>query len=303
MNDFAAITCYFNPCDYQRRKSCYQRFASGLDQQGVELWTIEAFLPDQTPFVEPGPRVFQVEMSGDDWIWQKERLLNLLLTKLPERITKVAWIDADLIFLNRNWARMAADSLETWSVVQLFDYVYYLGPDDSIIDWKHGKRIASMASVVMHRPIDATNLTVASPGFAWAARRALLQKHGLFEANIDGSCDTVMAASVLGLFNSYIFRQGSPQMNVAALNYGKRLYEDVCGYVGYLPVSLHHIWHGDFDARQYSLKTQRLKELNFDPDRDVVHDPHTGLLQWSTTARQELRDFMREVFVARKEDG
>ncbi len=66
-------------------------------------------------------------MPQQDWIWQKERLLNILLDRLPKRITKVAWLDADLLFLNSDWARLASESLETWAAIQLFDYVRIWG--------------------------------------------------------------------------------------------------------------------------------------------------------------------------------
>jgi hypothetical protein len=50
-------------------------------------------------------------------LWQKERLLNLALQRLPEHCTKVVWLDADTFFTNPNWVRA------TRRLVQFLFYV------------------------------------------------------------------------------------------------------------------------------------------------------------------------------------
>ncbi len=112
-----------------------------------------------------------------------------------------------------------------------------------------------------------------------------------------------MAGSMLGLFDSFIFRQGSPSMNTFALEYGLRLYSDVRSYIGYLPVSVQHLWHGEFNDRRYVEKTTRLRQLKFDPTRDMMQDPATGVLKWTSSANPELVAYMHEDFKTRKEDG
>lgn len=274
-----------------------------MQRQNVELWTIEATLPGEQPFISPSRRVIHVELPEYDGLWQKERLLNVLLNQLPKRVTKVAWVDCDLLFKNANWPAMAVEALETWKVIQLFDHVHYLGQDDKKVKWTQSSSIESIASVAMHNPSAVHDLRFAAPGFAWAARRSLIAKHGFYDTNIDGSNDTIMALSMLGQFNSYMFGQGSAAMYESALEYGQKVFRDIRGHIGYIPVNVHHIWHGDFANRQYLEKNQRLRKFKFDPRIDLVSDPDSGLLRWSPTAKPVLKTYMRKAFALRKEDG
>ena len=54
-------------------------------------------------------------------MWQKERLLNLVFAQLPERCTKVEWLDADVLFESAAWAVDTSRALDAHPVVQPFD--------------------------------------------------------------------------------------------------------------------------------------------------------------------------------------
>ncbi len=133
--EIAAVTCYFNPCGYRNRQVAYHRFAEGLRRQGMPLWVIEATLPDQNPHLPPGPRTFHLRLPPHNWLWQKERLLNLLIHRLPPAVDRVCWIDCDVLFVNDDWPVLAEQALETWPVVQLFDFAFWLGPNDEVMFW------------------------------------------------------------------------------------------------------------------------------------------------------------------------
>ena len=63
------------------------------------------------PFDLPaGPDVIQVR--GPDVLWQKERLLNIAVSRLPARARKVAWLDGDLLFADPDWAGETARLLD-----------------------------------------------------------------------------------------------------------------------------------------------------------------------------------------------
>src|SRR5688572_25463381 len=148
MSQFAAITCYFNPCGYRNRKIAYERFAAGLDKQHVPLWTIEAALDGDAFVIPENGRVVRVRFPAEGWLWQKERLLNILVRQLPPHIGKVAWIDCDLLFHNPQWGMLAEAALDTWPVVQLFDYAVWLGPNDEVLTWNGiADKRPSLASV------------------------------------------------------------------------------------------------------------------------------------------------------------
>ncbi len=302
-DDLAIVTCYFNPCGYRNREVGYQRFANDLRQQGVEPWVIEASLPGCKPFVAVDDRVLHVTLPKHDWLWQKERLLNLLIKQLPRHLTKIAWVDCDLLFTNDQWPKLASEALDTWPVIQLFDFAFWLGPDDEIMNWQ-GKadRRASLASIAMHYPDRAKDFRIGSPGFAWASRRSLLEKHGLYENEITGGGDSMIATALYGWTDHHFILTGTQAMVHDGMNYVRAVHNDVKGFVGYIPNQIKHLWHGSYEARSYVDRRKQLQVLGLDPFRDLQHDPDTGLLRWTKHAAPELRKYVRGYFRSRKED-
>jgi hypothetical protein len=89
----AVVTCYFNPCGYRSLKTNYLRFAAGLRERRIALYTMELAFGDQPFFLEPGEGICQVR--AEDVLWQKERMLNRLLFDFP-RLKSSVYSSADI---------------------------------------------------------------------------------------------------------------------------------------------------------------------------------------------------------------
>lgn len=301
---FAAVTCYFNPCGYANRERCYRRFAARLEEQGVELWTIEAAVGSSPFFVPLSERVVQIRMANQDWIWQKERMLNQLIARLPRRIEKIAWLDNDVLFEDHQWAAKTIELLDQYLVVQPFDFVYWLGPDDEPIPWRiTGQKKPGFAFLANTTPRLAGDYRVSAPGFAWAAQRDFLSRFGLYEGDVTGGSDGYMAAAFMGWLDHYLFQTASPAMAADALEYARAVFEHVNGNIGHLSGEVSHLWHGAFNNRQYSEKFDRMKQFGFDPQEHVEPDSETGLLRWTQSADPRLKDYLMQSFRARLEDA
>ena len=61
--------------------------------------------------------VIHLTTSPSNTLWQKERMLNLAVARLPARCTKVAWIDADSFFTNERWVADTSALLDHQLVV------------------------------------------------------------------------------------------------------------------------------------------------------------------------------------------
>jgi len=303
--DFAVITCFFNPCKYENRRRNYTRFAEGLARQGVPLWTIEAALHDGEFQIQPGhEEVVRVRLPEDGWLWQKERLLNLLLPQVPRQFTKIGWVDCDVLFDLDHWSELASSALDIWPLIQLFEYVRWLGPQDEMIPWiRNADKRPSMAAVACYAPEKAGKFQIGAPGFAWGAKRTLLERHGFYDRDIAGGGDAVMALSAIGHFEHDYFVRGSEGMRAAARDYGRAFYEDVKHFIGYIPVTLSHLWHGNRSDRLYVQRQRHIASLEFDPRTDIQLDPQSQLWVWSETANPELREYLRSYFVLRNEDA
>jgi hypothetical protein len=195
-DDLWVITTHYNPAGYATRRENYARFAQPLIEAGIHLVTVECAFGAELFELTPSPAVIQVR--GRDVMWMKERLLNLAITRLPPHVTKVVWVDADMIFTNPAWAQATSALLDKWPIVQPFEQVVLLDRDRSVPPGKVSAGFAyqQQPSTLLRSSGHGTS------GFAWAAQRALVQRHLIYDAAIAGSGDILWVHAVTGRLDS-----------------------------------------------------------------------------------------------------
>ena len=304
-----AVTTYYNPASYASKATNYAWFREALHEADIPLLAVELAFGD-TPFeLGSGDAEKLIQLRGGDVLWQKERLLNIGVASLPDDCDKVAWLDADVLFARPDWARETARLLDTYVVVQPFSHCVRLPPETGVCDpatlpfgygeselfygmaWGvHAKGRASLADYRRH----------GHTGFAWAARRELIERHGLYDANLLGNGDTDIAHALFGSTNYW----GQQKLGQSARSHLRRWAEpftaDVARSVGCVDGVVSHLWHGSPQHRLYDKPLDVLR--NFDPDCDLAVNPQTGLYEWSN-ASNELRSWSEHYFRARQEDG
>jgi glycosyltransferase involved in cell wall biosynthesis len=278
VSNLVVVTSHFNPCGFRRPRENYRRFEAGIAAARVPLWTVELAY-DNDPFNLPsGERTLQVR--GDrrrHLLWQKERLLNLLIQRLPLEVDAIAWIDADVVFLNPQWADELRSVLSRKSVVQLFADSYDLVPDGRLQPLR-----ASTGWALDQGHDQALDFAVHHPGFAWAARADILRSHGLYDGMVTGSGDAMMVAGFAGRTLSSAWH-----LNPAWQTHYERWVGPIAaqtrGAVGFVPGSLLHLWHGKRENRRYHERLSFLTEYDFDPRTDLRVDA-SGLWSWTEHA-------------------
>lgn len=298
-----AVTCLFNPGGFRTKLTNYERFRARLAAQGVPLLTLECRFGEE-PFELPeGPDVLR--LRGRDVMWQKERLLNLAIAALPPSVTKVAWLDADVLFERDDWAEATAAALEKSPVVQPFDSVIRLPPGHLEFQGL-GDGWPSFAAIYVRDPhialggnFDAHGHT----GFAWAARRDWIERHGLYDACIAGSGDHMMAHSFVGDWDSACVQRIIGPANAHRAWFARwsaAVYGDIRARLGVVEGRLLHLWHGEMARRRYVLRNRELADFDFDPGQDLVLG---GSGCWEWTGRGErIRDWASAYFAQRAED-
>jgi hypothetical protein len=141
-------------------------------------------------------------------------------------------------------------------------------------------------------------------GFAWAARREVLEGIGLYDACIAGSGDHMIAHAAYGDTTSRCIHRIVGENNPHAAFFDRWACEfsrRVGGRVGYTPGTLLHLWHGDIENRRYVDRNRELAELNFDPTTDLEIHP-SGVWTWRR-GRADLQRWAEAYFRHRKEDG
>lgn len=304
------ITSYFNPLRYQRRFLNFKTFRERLNAPlvAVEL----AYGKSDFELREKDAEIL-IRLQGDAVLWQKERLLNVAMQALPKNCRKIAWLDCDVIFGKRDWAKSASFLLDRFSMVQLFKHVHYLSPhwtpaEDCATEAEFTRPSAafsissglSAASCIGHS-LD-TRIGTSASGFAWAARRELLERHGFFDACILGGGDRAMACAAYDCFDELIKRHYmNERQKDRYLSWAKPFHESVRAAIGYLDCKLFHIWHGDIRDRQTRGRHEGLQRFQFDPFTDIALDEN-GCWRWNTN-KQEMHAYISGYFSSRREDG
>ncbi|WP_129677464.1 hypothetical protein [Candidatus Chloroploca sp. Khr17] len=221
-DDLWVVTTYYNPARYQTKRANYEYFAAPIRAAGIPFITIECAFGDEAFELTAGPAVIQVR--GRDVMWVKERLINLAISQLPSHVTKVAWLDADILFTNPEWAQQTSALLDRWPLVQPQDRVGRMARGQMVF---RGRTRRSFACQLQRRPESARlgGAAHGQPGIAWAARRDLIAAHGLYDAAIlDGgdelfahaAGDSLSSRCVRGIACAYLRRR--PYVVEKALN-------------------------------------------------------------------------------------
>jgi hypothetical protein len=301
-----AVTCFFNPAGYRRKLENYRVFRERL---GVPLVAVEHAVDGRFE-LGPGDADVLVQVPGGDVMWQKERLLNVGLRALPPACDAVAWIDCDVVFDDPDWGQRARAALERVGLVHLFHERHNLPADtplEGLASWSapptsvsavHRLELgtASVDDLICN---DAQLLLGSTVGLAWAARRATLDAHGLYDASVIGGGDRMIVCAALGRFELAQRCQRLSDRHFAHyLGWARPFHAAVEG-VGAIPGRAFHLWHGDLRDRQYETRFDLL--AGFDPLADVARDPG-GSWRWSS-AKPELHRAVRRYFAQRCEDG
>ncbi len=303
VDDLCVISTYFNPCQYDRKRRNLEHFLGALRSARVRYLIAEGVFDGQRFILPADDAIVRVRCGAV--LWQKERLLNLLLSRVPARCTKVAWLDADVLFTNDRWAHEASRLLDELPVVQLFERAIRLPPDQMSFAGE-GACHEGFAAVLARRPAAFLSGQFAEhghTGFAWAARKEILLQHGFYDRAVAGGADHLTAHALVGDWRSPCVERmvgaAGPEADTFA-GWALHLYESVRGQVGVVSGQLLHLYHGSVERRRYSERHRDLARLGFDPRRDLLLD-EAGTWCWPAH-RTDLLRWGRDYFEDRRED-
>jgi hypothetical protein len=301
-----ALTAFYNPCGYRRRLENFKTFRDALS---VPLVAIEASFGHQFA-LEAGDADVVVHVPATSILWQKERLLNVALRHVPLEARAVAWLDCDVLFRTPSWPADALAALEEAPLVQLFSHLHDLPPHASSIP--DGSSIPSGTSISFLRSSHVASQRDVRPdrtvgvrrafGMAWAARRAVLDRHGFYDALIIGSGDRAMACAAFGRYDDAIrMAHLDATRRSHYLSWAEPWHRAIGGRVGCLEGDLFHLWHGSLAHRRYVDRHAGLASFSFDPSVDISADDG-GAWRWATD-KPALHAFLADYFRSRQEDG
>lgn len=303
------VTCYFNPYNNPYRLKAFAKFYETIKHLNHRI--IECVMGDAKPQLQENENISRVYTS--DVLWHKEALLNGIIAKLPRQFKYVFWVDADVIFVNPNWLVEGVKELQNGAaILQPFEFCVHLDKDEtkpsydlSIIKREIANNIHMKSGVgrSVWRSFCA-NISTSSRmarsevydihghvGFAWGARREVLQNVPLYDRALVGGADHIIAHAAAGQIPHSCIQKAFTE-DIAAVNeWSRKFFQEVKGDISYVAGDLYHIWHGKLETRQY---LKRIRE--FTPQtKNIRNRDGNGLYVTSERGGDKyVRDYMQQ---------
>ena len=305
------VTAISNPVRWASRIKLYKDFEQHMLDSGVKLTVVECALGERPHELAGTPHVTHVGVRADTLAWTKENLTNIGIQRgVPSDAKYIAWVDADVVFSNPNWASDTVHALQQYAVVQPWSTAIDLGPSGEPMLVK-GTHVQTAFAKVWHDTGDIESWQKSGgsvaygyphPGYAWAIRRSVLNRlGGLIEASGLGAGDHQMAMSFIGHIDKSIHGDTDFSYQDFIRVWGDRAYTTVQGNVGYVGGMLSHQWHGEKAKRRYHERWDILIKHRFNPLTDLRKNLD-GVLELTGNKPAMTADFDR-YFRQRDEDA
>lgn len=306
------IACYYNPENNPYRILAFQKWYKSIKHLNHRI--IELTIGDNAKRQLPNSE-FILHQHADTLLWHKETLLNQIIKNLPSKYKYVFWLDTDVLFTNLNWLVDSVTILaNTHTILQPFEYCVHLqkgqlAPTD--IDLDAIKSQAPLTPNEKHprvwRSFGANHATTATyscdvnydkhghVGFAWGARRDVLDKCPLYDKALVGTGDHIMAHAAAGHFDHGCIRKAFMESRAEIHKWSCDFYRQTAGLVSFATGDLYHIWHGDLKDREYLKRTVEFDKLA----AEVREKDRNGLY----TAAGKPKEYFRKYYQKRERTG
>jgi hypothetical protein len=301
MSQTWAITCLFNPAGYRIRTENYHRFRAALP---VPLVTVELSFDGQFA-LEEGDADILVQINGGAKLWQKERLLNIAVQRLPKECDKVLVLDADIVGFDNVSVRRIESLLDDHMFVHPYQTVRHRTADErdfvmiqeSILS--HLDRSTDLAAILL--PTRLQGDVAAAIGHAWAVRRELIEVLPIYDRSIVGGGDTAFLCAMLNQPEAVIQLHGMSEAHAEDYrSWAEKANRFVQGRVSRADSVLDHLWHGTMVNRMSRKRHTILREQAYDPHTDIELGEY-GAWNW-TPQGQRFAEPIEQYFHHRAED-
>ena len=298
-SDMAILLVYFNACSYKNLERNLRMTLKTLEDAEIPVFLVEHLFKDQEPiFPENGTTVFNTR--SDSYMFYKENLLNWLMPKVPAQYTKFYMMDCDLIFEKDTWYDDVSGLLDTHDVVQPFQEAIWL---DSDLKTVNAKRLGFAYG---HSLGYSLNLSDYHPGFVWAFRRDFIEPIGIFDLNVLGSGDTILASAAI---QKNLLESFWKKCNIEANCNSSYSYIDLFNKVRttYYPNQIvYHLWHGSNKNRKYHVRYQLLQSYclknNITTYKEIYELNTYDLYEFKESMRDKFNKILLDYFKSRDED-
>lgn len=306
MQPLHVVTAVANPIRWDSRIRLYRKFCQHMLDSGVRLTTVECAYGDRPHELADIPHIQHVAVraAGGTMVWNKESLLNIGISRLPDDARYIGTFDADVEFRRPDWASETVHALQHYEVVQPWSDCYDLGPNDEHIDLHRSFcRLVYEGKPIVQGPNAKDGpYRFGHPGYAWAWRRSALDScGGLIESAGLGAADHHMALALIGRVHDSIPGNMTSGYKAPLLAWQARAERHITRNISYVPGTIEHQWHGSKAKRAYISRWDVLIKHAFDPAVDTKRNAN-GVVELAGN-KPGLRLDIDRYFRSRDEDA
>lgn len=302
-NILYVILPYFNFCKSKRRYELFIEFIERISKYDkIKIVISEASNTDTFELPDNMDNIYQHHgYKLQTEFWCKENLINVAIRNLPSQWKYVAWIDADLTFLNENWVEEALEELDKAHFIQLYTSAVYLGPQEEAM--RIDKSFGYMYKNSTTEWRNDHKYGFWHCGFAWACTRYAYDKtNGLIDFAILGSSDHHMALALINKVElSYPNNTNIDKSFLEKLKDYEALVRIHKLNLSYINGTILHHWHGRLEDRKYVERWNIFYKHSYNPDKDIVYNDE-GLINLTAEGKRMEQDII-EYFIGRNEDN
>jgi len=303
-NEAVIVSCFFNPTNSPYRLSAVNNFIKSIEHLNYRI--IECVIGDSSPQLK-GDNIDCVYTK--DLLWHKEALINKAISNLPKKYKYVFWLDADVIFTNKNWLVESVRELKENNILQPFEYCVHLEKDlytpDFDLEYEKNKVFSKYKHPRLWRSFCSNYVKYRNfsgdedydfhghVGFAWGARREILEVMPLYDRALIGGADHIIAHAAAGHINHKCIQKSFTENIEEVNNWSEKFHRLINNKIGYVKGDLYHIWHGDIKNRQYLKRIQ-----DFTPKTKKMNTKDENGLY--VTDDLEAKDYMNNYFKNRE---
>lgn len=251
---FKICSFYYNPGKDVRKEKNFLKFISQFEGYENNLFIGMIDYNDDLNIPKHlTDNILLIKGDKESPIWYKEILLNKMIEKVDTDY--IIWMDCDLIYENLDWLNDISSVVRGNDFVQLYGNINYLGADGEILE-SHKSIMSSR-----RKDIDVLLGEGYKPGGSWVGKTSILKDKKFFEKMYVGGGDTIFLYGLFGIddghtlklvknSNEFIWREAVDWINTL------ERYR-----LGYLDVSIDHLYHGDLRDRNYDDRYKLLKNI------------------------------------------
>jgi len=284
-------------------------FRENLKNHGIKLLTVEFDLNGIYELKKEDAEIL-IQLTDGDLMWQKERLINIGIDKLPTDTDIVLVLDTDIVFAHEDIVERIEKAMKQYKVVQCYSntmqlhpYILNLNSFSNLFKINKDKKYnfyeitdnISLVKKVLH----PEQIKTTSTGLAWAYRYETIKKIKMFEGKILGSGDEATSWALLRKFkDNFLLGTGNSWFLYADMIRSYVEVEDI----NYLEDTVvYSLYHGEKENRRYNDRYNIFNQYDFDSSRDLIIEEGKPF-KFKDCVDPALKENIRQYFVSRKEN-